>query len=66
MEIQTLKEEDKQNSPILDVINVKLDVSDGIRFGFGFGLGMVIWGMIFCIITFLGVKTLLLAMSKFY
>jgi hypothetical protein len=29
------------------VYDIKLKVGDGVRFGFGFGLGMIFWGLIF-------------------
>lgn len=56
MEIQALKENKEEDSAIIGVYDVKLKIEDGIRFGFGFGLGIILWGIIFSIIVFLGAR----------
>jgi hypothetical protein len=46
MEIETIQENEKQNSPKKGVYEIELKVGDGFRFGFGFGLGSFIWGVL--------------------
>lgn len=46
MEIEIEKEKDKAKSPITGFYDINLKVEDGIRFGFGFGLSLIIWGLI--------------------
>lgn len=50
MEIEIEKEKDKATSPITGFVNVNLKVSDGISFGWGFGLSLILWGIIITII----------------
>ena len=64
MEIETFKDGDKENAPVMAVYDVKLKVGDGVRFGFGFGLGMIIWGIIFLVITYFGVNILMSSFTK--
>lgn len=42
MEIETLKENKEENSPMLGIYEVNLKVSDGIRFGTGKSCKVVI------------------------
>lgn len=53
MEIEVVKEENKEKAPVTGICAVNLKISDGIRFGFGFGLGMIIWSLIFLFVTFI-------------
>ena len=51
MEIEIEKEKNKATAPITGFYNVNLKVSDGIRFGFGFGLSMIFWGLLLTTIS---------------
>jgi hypothetical protein len=55
MDVEITKKEDKEASPIIGVYDVRLKVGDGVRFGFGFGLGIIMWVAIFTIISILGI-----------
>ena len=46
MQIESIKENDKPNSPVIWVDKIKLKVGDGVRLGFGFGIGMFLWGVL--------------------
>jgi len=48
MTIETLEENEKKESPVVGVYDIKLKVGDGVRFGLGFGLGMFLWAVLFC------------------